>query len=112
MPFDPLTRVEDISRVVQRFPALRDIRLHREGARLHLRTDSMAHKSAIDEAQCGMRVEADGKVWIEVCRVIPTHAGCRRACGDGGCEGWLRVITAIVTFLDGEVRIISPVRAQ
>src|SRR5215475_9664211 len=74
MPLDPLTQVEDIGRVVRRFPAFRDIRLYREDAWLHPRADFMAYEAAVDEAQRGMRLEADGEMRIEVGGVIATHA--------------------------------------
>src|SRR5262245_27259441 len=74
MPLDPLTEVEDISRVVQRFPAFRNIRLYCEDARLHPCANFMAHQSAVDEAQRGMRLEADGEMRVEVGGVIPAHA--------------------------------------
>src|SRR5207253_7650839 len=73
VPFDTVAQMENISRVVRRFPAFGQIRLYREGARPHLRADLMPHQPAVDETQRGVRLEAKRLMRIEVHWVPSTH---------------------------------------
>ena len=80
VPFDALAQMEDIGRVVRRFPAFRQIRLDDEGARRHIRADFVPQELAVDEAQRGMRLEVARQMRIEVHRdPSRVHARSRRA---------------------------------
>src|SRR5262249_53307962 len=74
-----------IGRVIQRFPDFGQVGLYREGARLHFWTDLMPHQLAVDEAQCGMRLEANRLMRVKVHWVIPPYAQ------DATALGWPRV---------------------
>src|SRR5262249_34563873 len=74
MPFDPLTQMEDVGRVVQLLPALRQIGFDDEGARPNRRTDFMPHQPAVDEAESGLCPDIDREVWVKVHRVKAADA--------------------------------------
>src|SRR5262249_39866625 len=81
MPLDALTQVENIGGIVQFFPALGQIGLHDKGAWPDLWTNLMTHELAVDEAQRGVRLEANCLMRIEMHRVIPTHTQSATALG-------------------------------
>src|SRR5262249_8640313 len=55
-------------------PAFSQIWLHCKDARPHLWADLVPHQLAVDEAQRGMRLEANRLMRVKVYRVIPPHA--------------------------------------
>src|SRR5262245_14579695 len=66
--------MEDHRRVVRLLPAFGQIGLNDEGARRHPRTDLMAHKPTVSEAQRRIRLKVDGEMVVKVDRIIPAHA--------------------------------------
>src|SRR5262245_5310237 len=73
VPFNALAQVEHIRGVVQLLPAFGQIGLHDKGPWRHISPDLMSYQFVVDEAQRGMRLEADRQMWIEVHRLIPAH---------------------------------------
>jgi hypothetical protein len=71
VPFDAFAQMEDVGRVVWRFPAFGQIGLYGEGAWLHVGTDFMPHQTTADEAQYGIRIVIDREMGIKV-REIPS----------------------------------------
>src|SRR5262245_27381176 len=63
--------MEDHRRVVRLLPAFGQIGLNDEGARRHSRTDLMAHKPTVSEAQRRIRLEVGGEMMVKVDGVIP-----------------------------------------
>src|SRR5437870_9093643 len=66
--------MEDIGRVIWRFPAFGQIGFNGKGARLHVRAGFVPHQPAIDEAQQEVRVVVDREMGIEVGGIPPTYA--------------------------------------
>ena len=74
VPFNALAQMEDISRVVQFFPAFGQIGLDNEGARGHVGADFMPHQFAVDEAHGALRKASDREMGIKVRGIKPAHA--------------------------------------
>ena len=65
----PVAEMEDIGRVVRRFPAFGEIRLDEEGAWRNPGPDFIPHELAVDKAQRGMGPDIEREMRVKVLRV-------------------------------------------
>ena len=95
MPFDSFTQMEDIGRVVQRFPAFGQMGLHDERARLNPWAEFVPQERTVHEAQGGVRLGVDGEMRVKVGGIIAPDAQGTAALGRPGfcppqCRGTMQ----------------------
>src|SRR6266568_3284000 len=66
--------MEDVRRVIQRFPAFGQVGLDDEGPRGHVAADFMPHQFAVDKAHGALRKASEREMVIKVRGVKPAHA--------------------------------------